>query len=98
MTEQASTEKFTHEADSRRYTLRIDGELVSVLDYANNGDRVSFTRTYTNPARRGQGLAARVTEFAVDDVEAQGGKRIVPMCWFVAQWFDEHPERAGILA
>lgn len=92
------SEKFNHEADAHRYTLRIDGELISVLDYAPNGDRVSFTRTYTNPAYRGKGYAAKVTEYAVNDVEAQGGKRIVPMCWFVGQWFDEHPERAELLA
>lgn len=92
------THKLLHEADAHRYTLRIDGELVSVVDYAENGDGVSFTRTYTNPAYRGKGHAAEVTEFAVNDVEAKGGRTIVPMCWYVAEWFDEHPERAGLLA
>ena len=35
--------------------------------------------------------------FAVDDVE-RSGRRITPTCWYVAEWFDEHPERAAVLA
>jgi predicted GNAT family acetyltransferase len=36
-------------------------------------------------------------EFAVDDVAATTGYRIVPMCWYVGEWFDRHPERADLL-
>ena len=31
---------------------------------------------------------------AVDDVEARGAGPIIPTCWFVAEWFDRHPDRA----
>jgi len=90
--------ELAHEPGSRRYTLRIDGQLVAVLDYAINGGAISFTRTFTQPTRRGEGLAAELVEFAVDDVEAGGNYSIVPMCWYAAQWFDRHPERAGLLS
>ena len=93
----ASEGRVTHEPDAQRYVLRIGNEIVSVVDYRVNGDRVSMTRTYTNPSYRGQGHAATVVAFAVDDVEA-AGRTVVPMCWYVAQWFDEHPERAALLA
>ena len=92
------SKKLTHEADAHRYTLRIDGELVSVVDYAVRGELISFTRTYTNPAKRGSGYAAEVVEFAVNDVEATSERRIVPMCWYVGVWFDQHPERAALRA
>jgi len=58
---------------------------------------VSFTHTFTSPSHRGKGFAAQVVEFAVNDVEASTDKKIVPMCWYVAKWFDSHPERAGLL-
>lgn len=87
-----------HEPDARRYTLHIDGELVSALDYAINGEQISFTRSYTNPAKRGNGYAGRLVEFAVDDVESTSSRRIVPMCWYVGEWFDRHPERAALLS
>lgn len=90
--------EFLHEVNNRRYTLRIDGELASVVDYAINGKSISFHRTYTSPAQRGKGLAAEVVEFAVHDVETNTDLHIVPMCWYVGDWFDRHPERAGVLS
>ena len=90
--------ELAHEPHARRYTLRIDGQLIAVVDYAINEGAISFTRTFTQPTHRGEGLAAELVEFAVDDVEAGGEYSIVPMCWYVAQWFDRHPERAGLLS
>jgi predicted GNAT family acetyltransferase len=90
--------ELNHESDARRYILRIDDELVSTLDYTVNGERISFTRSYTAPKQRGHGYAADVVQFAVDDVEANTDYRIVPMCWYVGEWFDKHPDRGALLA
>lgn len=89
--------KLLHETTASRYTLHIDGELAAVADYRINGNTISLNHTFTSPARRGQGLAGEVVEFAVDDVEANSTRQIVPMCWYVRQWFDKHPERANLL-
>jgi predicted GNAT family acetyltransferase len=86
-----------HDTERRRYLLKVDGAVASALDYADDGAVVSMTRTFTNPPFRRQGLAAVLVEHAVDEVAAQG-KRVVPMCWYVAEWFDAHPERAALLA
>ena len=86
-----------HDAARRRYLLKIDGQVASSLEYADNGSTVSMTNTFTNPPFRRRGLAAVLVEHAVDEVAAQG-KRVVPMCWYVAEWFEAHPERADLLA
>lgn len=91
------TRELIHEPDAARYVLRDGGVIASVLDYRVLGDAVSFTRTFTNPTFRGGGLAAEVVEFAVDDVERTTRLRIVPSCWYVADWFAAHPERASLL-
>ena len=44
------------------------------------------------------GLAEQVVTFAMDDVERNSTRRVVPMCWFVGKWFDEHPEKADLLS
>ena len=88
---------FSHEPDAWRYALRIGNELVSTVDYSVNGNSIAFTRAYTNPNHRGRGFAADVVEFAVNDVEQSTARRIVPMCWYVGEWFDNHPDRAGLL-
>lgn len=86
-----------HEPDASRYTLLIDGRIAAVADYRINGNSISFNHTFTQPHLRGQGLAAEVVEFAMDDVERNSTRRVVPMCWYVAEWFDEHPERQSLL-
>lgn len=86
-----------HEPDAQRYTLRVDGDLASVLDYRRLGDAIALTRAFTNPPYRGTGLAGELVAFAVDDLEAAGDARIVPSCWYVEQWFDRHPDRRHLL-
>ena len=89
--------EFSHDADQRRYSLRVDGSMVSAVDYVVNDGSISFTHTFTDPKQRGHGYAGEIVAFAVDDVEATTDYRVVPMCWYVGKWFDEHPERAGLL-
>jgi uncharacterized protein len=89
--------EIAHEPDARRYVMHIDGDVIAVADYAINGNQISFTHTFTNPKHRGKGLAGEVVAFAMDDVEQTTTYRVVPMCWYVADWFEAHPERRDLL-
>lgn len=89
--------EFADERDASRYTLRRGDQLVSVLDYRDDGRTVAMTRAFTIPTFRGRGYAAEIVDRAVAQLEAAGDREVIPVCWYVAQWFDEHPERAGIL-
>ncbi|WP_375388598.1 GNAT family N-acetyltransferase [uncultured Amnibacterium sp.] len=89
--------EFEHDVVRQRYLGRIDGEVVTSLDYAVAGTVISMTRTFTNPPFRGRGYAGEITAHAVAEAEA-AGRTIRPTCWYVAQWFDEHPDRAHLLA
>ena len=92
------TTEFAHEPDAHRYTMRVDGDVVSILEYQDHGAGTVMHHTVTMPPARGRGYAAELVKFAVDDVEARGGGPISPTCWYVAEWFGRHPERAGLLA
>lgn len=89
--------RFTHEADATRYTLHRGDELVSVLDYRDDGRTIAMTRAYTVPTFRGHGYAGELVERAVSALEAKGDREVIPVCWYVADWFAAHPERAGIV-
>jgi len=92
------TREFGHDAERRRYTLHVDGELVSTADYRIVGDdAIAFPHTVTMPAHRGNGYADLLVSFAMDHVEATSTRRVLPQCWFVAEWFAQHPERADLL-
>ena len=90
--------RFTHEADASRYTLHRGDDLVSVLDYRDDGRTVAMTRAYTVPSFRGHGYAGELVDRAVSELESAGGRRVVPVCWYVADWFAANPGRGDILA
>lgn len=87
-----------HQTDQQRYTLSVDGAVVAIADYRINGNSIAFTHTYTQPPYRNRGLAAELVSFAMDDVERHSTRRVLPMCWYVGDWFDAHPDRAGLLS
>lgn len=88
---------FAHRTEASRYTLHRGDDLVSVLDYRDDGRSVVMTRAYTVPAFRGHGYAAEIVDCAVRELEERGDRQVIPLCWYVADWFAAHPERAGIL-
>src|SRR5690606_25129291 len=87
----------TDEKDASRYTLMRDGVLVSVLDYRDDGETVALTRAFTVPNFRGQVHAARVVDGAVADIDSRGDRKVDAACWYVAEWFEQHPEHTGLL-
>lgn len=90
-----------------RYELIEDGKLLGVADYrpmgtAIPGDppvppRLAFPHTEIVPPRRNQGLGHRLVKGALDDVRRKGAK-VVPYCWFVAEFIEENPEYADLRA
>ncbi len=89
---------FANEPDASRYTLHLGDDLVSVLDYRDDGHTVAMTRAYTVPPFRGHGYAGELVERAVADLRSRGDRAVLPVCWYVSDWFAAHPEHSGILA
>jgi len=93
--------------EKSRYELLEDGRLLGVADYramgaVTSGDTrglrvLAFPHTEIVPARRNQGLGAQLVQGALDDVRRRGAK-VVPYCWFVAEFIDDHPEYADLKA
>jgi predicted GNAT family acetyltransferase len=80
-----------------RYELLEHGEVVGIADYVVRGDVVVFPHTEIRRDRRGQGLGAVLIGRALDDVRPTG-RRIVPACWFVREFVDEHDDYRDLLA
>lgn len=85
------------EHDDGRYVGLVDGAVVTSLDYRDDGRVRAMTRTVTNPPFRGKGYAAQIVAHAVAEAEADG-RLVSPVCWYVGLWFDQHPDKAALLA
>jgi len=85
-----------HNAEAARYELYVDGVLTGIADYRIEGDRIVFPHTEIKASQRGNGLGAVLVRGALDDV-IPSGRAVVPRCWYVAQFIDEHPEYQGLV-
>ena len=86
-----------HNEAQSRYELVDDGRLIGVADYSVRGDTIVFPHTEIDPRQRGRGFGAILVQGALDDVRPSG-KRVVPACWYVAQFIDENPEYRDLVA
>jgi uncharacterized protein len=83
--------------DARRYELRVDDVLVGIADFKDEGDRIVFPHTEIDPSRRGTGLGAVLVRAALDDVRGRDAK-VVPACWYVADFIRDNPEYGDLVA
>ncbi|MDI6628527.1 GNAT family N-acetyltransferase [Rhodococcus sp. IEGM 1370] len=74
--------KITHDTVDHRFEIHVDSELAGYSEYLESDGSRTFHHTVTLPQFRGRGLAAALTEYALDDTSTQG-LRVVPACWFV---------------
>ena len=76
-----------HDAKDLRYLIRVgetrheDNEVV-LRYHMRDANTIDFTSTFTPPSLRGQGLARKVVEHALDAAEAND-LTIIPTCWYV---------------
>lgn len=84
-------------ANGSRYELYVEDDLVAIADYRLDGDVVVFPHTEVRADLQGRGLGAQLVREALDDVRSSG-RRVIPRCWYVAEFIDDHPEYKDLLA
>lgn len=95
--EDRTKEHVEHDRVRSRYELTVDGVVGAYAEYEDAGGARVFTHTVTVPAMRGRGLAGKLVRHALDDARAEE-RTVVPHCWYVAQYIDQHPQYADLLA
>ena len=88
------TDETTHGA----YRAEVDGSSEQAeLTWKARGNARIANHTYTPPAARGQGIAAKLVEAMVADARKEGFT-IVPQCPYVEAMFRRNPEWADLRA
>ncbi len=86
-----------HNRQAQRFTVGVPSG-TAVLAYISAGPGVlELYSTYVPAADRGQGVAGRLVEAAIGYARSEG-LRIIPSCWYVAHWIQQHPEHADLLS
>ena len=88
--------KVRHEKDQQRYVLEIKGQTLGFAQYHEEGERQVFTHTEVDDSLAGPGMGSLLARQALDDAR-QRGKRIVPVCEFIAAYVKKHPDWNDII-
>jgi predicted GNAT family acetyltransferase len=82
--------------ESARYEFVVEGRVIGIAEYRIGPDYVVLHHTHTAPQHRGQGVAEQLVAGVLDDLRREGCK-VVPSCWYVAQFIDDHPAYQDLL-
>jgi uncharacterized protein len=86
-----------HDPATHRFQAQLSSG-TAVLSYAPvSAGLLELYSTYVPAPERGHGVGGRLVEAAVAYARREG-MRIIPTCWYVAQWLREHPEHRDLVA
>jgi predicted GNAT family acetyltransferase len=85
-----------HRVSEHRFEAIVDGESC-VADYRLTGDVMSITHTEVPPRLGGRGIAAALTQAALEHARAAGLK-VRPLCSYARAYMQRHPETLALLA
>ena len=90
----------THVRDNprhSRYELVVEDQVVGVAAYRDTGEALVFSHTEIEPSMRGRGLGVILVQGALDAVRREG-RSVIPSCWYVDGFINQHPEYRDLLA
>ena len=87
----------TNNEAEHRYEARVGGELAGSAYYDTADDLIVFTHTEVDDAFEGKGVGSALAKGALDDVRADGRRKVVPRCPFIKGWIERHPDYQDLL-
>lgn len=78
--------------EAKRFEARLDGELAGVAEYLLTDGLITFSHTEIDPAFEGRGVGSALARAALDQVRAEGDRKVLPLCPFIKGWIQRHPD------
>jgi predicted GNAT family acetyltransferase len=78
-------------AAAERYEIHVGGELAGFVDYHAAPGQIALVHTEVDDRFEGQGLAGKLTVFALDDARRRN-LAVLPFCPFVRGYIQRHRE------
>jgi len=86
----------TDDAETRRFELRRDGELVGFATYYRDGNVVVVPHVETLASHRGKGYGERLLDGLLEIIRSRN-QTIVAACPFAAQHIRDNPQHQDLL-
>jgi uncharacterized protein len=85
------------DAEQGRYEARRGSEVVGFITYRDHPGQRALIHVEVPPPLEGQGIGTRLVAGALDDIRRRG-LSVEPVCPFVVDFLQSHPEYADLVA
>jgi hypothetical protein len=82
--------EIVHNPAENRFEARVEGRIAK-LDYIEDQDTIVMTHVGVPPEFRGQGVAGKITQAALEYAREKS-LRVIPMCSYVAAYIRRNPQ------
>jgi hypothetical protein len=81
--------------EKERFEIDLDGK-IALIDYSEQNGVVAMTHTEVPTEFEGKGVGSQLVKGALEIVKTDG-KRVRPLCTFVAAYIKRHPEYESLV-
>lgn len=82
---------------NRIYAEDENGKVIAEVDFPENESGVlDINHTFVDDSLRGQGVAGKLLQAAVEEIRKQG-KKAAASCSYAKVWFEKNPENKDLL-
>jgi len=96
MNHQAAPLPIRHNVDLQRFEMGQEPHLALLSYTKEDGGRVIFDHTFVPQELRGRGVGAALVRAALEEGRQRSWK-IVPQCWFVAEYIERNREFSDLV-
>ena len=81
--------------NNRIYANDEKGCIIAEITFPTDGCTSTIDHTFVDSSLRGQGIAGKLMQLAVDKIKADGNK-IAATCPYATVWLQRHPEYSTV--
>ena len=87
--------RFEHDTDGGNYVVWLEGDdsgrPAGLISYRDQGAARDLAHTEVRPDLQGQGIAGKLTAYAISDIR-EAGLELIPGCPYIHDYVVRHPE------
>lgn len=83
--------KFINNESKSQYELHVEAHVAKIGYLKSANDEIYLTQTEVPAALGGKGIGSQLVEKVLNDIE-QLGLHLIPLCPFVSDYIQKHPE------
>ena len=77
--------------ENRIYSKDENGKIIAEIDFEKSNDAMIITHTFVDESLRGQGIASKLVEMAIEEIKKRGLKPGAT-CSYAKSWLEKHKE------